>query len=170
MNDLGITFSTWYRKNADGSRSNIVEYTSYVGVHKKLLLCKLPSILAKYLYPDTAEIVYKVWNDFKMYYDFITDSNLESTSADEAFNKAKIWIELFCSLRQRRPGYTRTRVTPYVHIMCYHVPFFIKQYGCFKKFTGQGVEKNNNDAKRPLFQKSDKWDSAKDILFLESRQ
>ena len=122
MNDLGITFSTWYRKDAGGSRSNIVEYTSCVGAHKKLLLCKLPSILAKYLYPDTAEIVYKVWNDFKIYYDFITDSNLESTSADEAFNKAKIWIELFCSLRQSRPGYTRTRVTPYMHIMCYHVP------------------------------------------------
>ena len=57
-----------------------------------------------------------------------------------------------------------------MHIMCYHVPFFIIQYGCFKKFTGQGVEKNNNDAKRALFQKSNKSDSAKDILFLESRQ
>ena len=97
VNDLGITFSTWYKKNADGSRSNILEYTSCVGAQKKLLLCKLPSILAKYLYPDTVEIVCKIWNDFKIYYDFITDSNLQSTSADEAFNKAKIWIELFCS-------------------------------------------------------------------------
>ena len=61
VNDLGITFSTWYRKNADGSKPCI-------------------SIVAKYLYPDTAEIVCKIWNDFKIYYDFITDSNLESTS------------------------------------------------------------------------------------------
>ena len=90
VNDLGITFSTWYKKNADGYRSNILEYTSCVRAQKKLLLCKLPSILAKYLYPDTAEIVCKIWNDFKIYYDFITDSNLQSTSADEAFNKAKI--------------------------------------------------------------------------------
>lgn len=122
VNDLGITFSTWYKKNADGSRSNILEYTSCVGAQKKLLLRKLPSILAKYLYPDTAEIVCKIWTDFKIYYDFVTDSNLESTSADEAFSKAKMWIELFCSLRQSRPGYTKARVTPYMHIMCYHVP------------------------------------------------
>ena len=87
VNDLGITFSTWYKKNADGSRSNILEYTSCVRAQKKLLLCKLPSILAKYLYPDTAEIVCKIWNDFKIYYDFITDSNLILI---EAFNKAKI--------------------------------------------------------------------------------
>ena len=57
-----------------------------------------------------------------------------------------------------------------MQIMCYHDLFFIKKYGCFKKFTSQGVEKNNNDAKRALFQKSNKWDSVKDILFLEGRQ
>ena len=80
-----------------------------------------------------------------------------------------MWIELFCSLRQSRPEYTKARVTPYMQIMCYHVPFFIKKYSCFKKFTGQGVEKDNNDAKRALFEKSNKWDSVKDILFLEGR-
>ena len=81
-----------------------------------------------------------------------------------------MWIGLFCSLRQSRPGYTKARVTPYMHILCYHVRFFIKQYGCFKKFTGQGVEKNINDSKRALYQKSNKWDSAIDILFLEGGQ
>ena len=54
--------------------------------------------------------------------------------------------------------------------MCYHVPLFIQNHGCFKKFTGQGVEKNNDDAKRILFKKSNKWDAAKDILFMEGRQ
>ena len=169
VNDLGVTFSVWYKKNADGSSSKILDYTSCVGAQKKLLLCKLPSILHKYLYPDTAAIVSKIWSDFKFYYDFITDCKLDSSSAYEAFEKAKNWIELFCSLRHTRPGYTRPRITPYMHIMCYHVPFFIQQYGCFKKFTGQGVEKNN-DAKRVLFQKSNKCNAAKDILFMESRQ
>jgi hypothetical protein len=32
------------------------------------------------------------------------------------------------------------------------------------------VEKNNDDAKRILFQKSNQWDAAKDILFMENRQ
>ena len=39
-----------------------------------------------------------------------------------------------------------------------------------KQFTGQGVEKNNDDAKRILFQKSNKWDAARDVLQLEGRQ
>ena len=34
----------------------------------------------------------------------------------------------------------------------------------------QAVEKNNDDAKRIMFQKSNKWNSAKDILLTESRQ
>ena len=57
-----------------------------------------------------------------------------------------------------------------MHVMAYHVPIFVEKYGCFKKFTGQGVEKNNDDAKRMLFHKSNKWDAAKDILCIESRQ
>lgn len=57
-----------------------------------------------------------------------------------------------------------------MHIMCYHVLFFIQEHVYFKRFTGQGVVKNNNDANRVLFQKSNKWDAAKDIRFMESRQ
>ena len=57
-----------------------------------------------------------------------------------------------------------------MHTLVYHIPFFVKMHGCFKKFTGQGVEKNNDEAKRVLFNKSNKWDAAKDILCTESRQ
>lgn len=39
-----------------------------------------------------------------------------------------------------------------------------------KQFTGQWVEKNNDDAKRVFFQKFSKWDAARDILQSESRQ
>lgn len=39
-----------------------------------------------------------------------------------------------------------------------------------KQFTGQGVEKNNDDAKTVFFQKSNKWDAARDVLQSESRQ
>jgi hypothetical protein len=37
-----------------------------------------------------------------------------------------------------------------MHVLVYHIPFFIQQYGCIKKFTGQGVEKNNDDAKKVM--------------------
>ena len=57
-----------------------------------------------------------------------------------------------------------------MHIMCYHVPVYFKKYGSIKQFTEQGVEKNNDDAKRTVFQKSNKWDAVKDVLCIESRQ
>jgi hypothetical protein len=32
-------------------------------------------------------------------------------------------------------------VTPYMHFLVYHVPFFTKKYGKLLRFSGQGVEK-----------------------------
>jgi len=34
-----------------------------------------------------------------------------------------------------------------MHALSYHVPVFIKNHKAFKQFTGQGVEKNNDDPK-----------------------
>ena len=99
--------------------------------------------------------------------------NCVSTSDDYylvIFEKAKNFIDLFCSLGNVRIGYLKARVTPYMHSLVYHVPIFIKKYKNFKQFTGQGVEKNNDDAKKVYFQKSNKWDGAKDVLLLEHRQ
>ena len=170
INSLGISFSIWNKKNADGSESQVKEFTSLLGSQKKKLLNGLPSKLGEVLYPDTCETVKQIWTDFECLYNQISDFNLSKTSANAIFVQAKAWVELFCSLKGIRPGYTRPRVTPYMHTLVYHIPFFVKMHGCFKKFTGQGVEKNNDEAKRVLFNKSNKWDAAKDILCTESRQ
>ena len=147
-----------------------MDYTSLVGGQKKKLLDKLPAKFHEFLYPDTCATVCKLWTSFSDYYHLITDFKIGPEAADEIFEKGKAWVELFCSLRGTRPGYLKARVTPYMHMMVYDVPFFVQRYGCFKKFSGQGVEKNNDDAKRMLFHKSNKWDGAKDILCVESRQ
>ena len=81
----------------------------------------------------------------------------------------RLGLNFFCSLGGVRIGYTRPGVTPYMHLIPYHLPFFVQKHGCLKKFTGQGVEKND-DAKRIHFHKSNKWDTARDILCTESRQ
>lgn len=160
----------WNKKNADGSDSNVVECTSLVGDQKKKLLKGLPSRFHQYLYPDTSMIVQQIWVDFSEYYDSVSDFKLTSDQAPEVFNKAKNWIPLFCSLGGIRPGYKKCRVTPYMHVMVYHVALFVQEHGSFNQFTGQGVEKNNDDAKWILFHKSNKWDAAKDIMYMESRQ
>ena len=125
------------QKNADGSASKILEYTSLVGAQQKKLLNQLPSKLHKYLDPDTCASVCKIWTFFEEYYNFVSDFSLTGHAAGDVFEKGKEWIELFWTpgLTNVRPGYARQRVTPYMHVMVYHVPFFIQKYGCFKKFT-----------------------------------
>lgn len=170
INDLGISFSIWNKKNADGSESKLKEFTSLLGSQKKKLLHELPSKMHLFLNPDTCATVKKIWNEFGDIYDMLSDFSLSTEASTELFSKGKSWIELFCSLRGIQPGYLRERVTPYMHLIPYHIPYFVQLHGCLKKFTGQGVEKNNADAKTILFQKSNKWDAASDILCTESRQ
>lgn len=145
------------------------EFTCLLGSQKKILN-GLPSKLGEVLCPDTCETVKQIWPDFECLYNKISDFNLSKTAANAIFVQAKAWVQLFCSLKGIRPRYTRSRVTPYMHTLVYHIPFFVKMHGYFKKFTGQGVEKNNDEAKRVLFKKCKKWDAVKDILCTESRQ
>ena len=88
----------------------------------------------------------------------------------DVFSKAREFINLFCSLGSSRIGYNNSCVTPYTHALAYHVPIFLKNHSSFKQFTGQGVEKNNDNAKKIFYQKSNKWDAARDVLLHESRQ
>ena len=99
INDLGISFSVWNKKNADGSESQVKEFTSLLGSQKKKLLSGLPSSLHEFLYPNTAATVKQLWVDFGHLYDKISDFNLTDTSANDISLDAKAWIELFCSLR-----------------------------------------------------------------------
>ena len=52
-------------------------------------------------------------------------------------------------------------MTPYMNVFAYHVPDQIREYGNVRQFSGQGVEKNNDDAKRHYY-------SGNDIMLLET--
>lgn len=62
------------------------------------------------------------------------------------------------------------RVTPYIHIMAAHIPWFFEKYSAVKMFTGQDVEKNNDVARSIVLRKSNKLDSTGDVLRFETRQ
>ena len=38
-------------------------------------------------------------------------------------------------------AHEKARITPYIHILVYNVPKFIKDEQCLKSFTGQGNER-----------------------------
>ena len=93
-----------------------------------------------------------------------------NTSPTEFWMQAKQWITDFTSLTGLREGYERKRVTPYMHIMVGHIPWFFQMYKTVKIFTGQGVERNNDVARSIVLRKSNKWDSIGDVFRQESRQ
>ena len=71
--------------------------------------------------------------------------------------------ETILSLDRVEEGYGKANITPYIHMMCYHVPFFLASTG-LKCFTGQGVEKTNDVIRRLYHLKSNNYDSCKDGL------
>jgi len=54
--------------------------------------------------------------------------------------------------------------------MVTHIPKFLELYKSVKIVTGQGVERNNDMARSVILRKSNKRDSAEDVLRQEQRQ
>lgn len=140
-----------------------------MGNDKKALLYHLPEKMNDFLRPETAEMIIKIWVTFAALYKSLSNWQ-PTTSPTEFWLKAKQWVNDFISLTGLREGYERKRVTPYMHIMVSHIPWFFQMYNAVKLFTGQGVEKNNDVARSIVLRKSNKWDSVGDVLRQESRQ
>ena len=50
----------------------------------------------------------------------------------------KEWINDFIGLGHLLEGHQKKCVTPYMHILAYHVPDQIKRHGNIRRFSGQG--------------------------------
>lgn len=112
-----------------------------MGRDKKRILERLPEKLPNLLHAETASTVQKLWVDFKKLYSFLTSAHPDTTKLEEYFQDAKKWIDTFVSLSHSRHLYKRSNITPYMHIMVYHVPEFIEKYKSLKMFSGQSLEK-----------------------------
>ena len=73
--------------------------------------------------------------------------------------QALLWINDFINFPY--DGYGKSHVTPYMHIMGYHVPFLMKYHKGIKRFTGQGLY--------VYFFSSNDQDAARDIILTKSR-
>ncbi|EDO39104.1 predicted protein [Nematostella vectensis] len=58
----------------------------------------------------------------------------------------------------------KERVTCYMHVAAYHVPAMIRRYQNLKQFSGQGLEKNNDDARRVVLRKYNHLDDPCEVL------
>ena len=61
-------------------------------------------------------------------------------------------------------GHEKRRVTPYMHMMVYHMHVWMLKYRSVKKFTGQAVEKKNDDVRKFHVNKSSHHDSSLEAM------
>ena len=170
IRSCGVGFDVWEVRNpTDNKGTGKYEFTSLFGNDKKKILSSLPEKLPKVLLQDTCHKVSKVWVDFRGLYEEINAWS-DNNSVDTFANKTRDWLETFLSLRGKRTGYERKRITPYMHVLFAHVPFFLDTYKSLKIFTGQGVEKNNDTARNVVHRKTNHYDSVGHILRIENRQ
>lgn len=165
----GVTFSVWEKSNADGSSGGLYDFTSLMGPDKKNLLTSLPGNIreAGCLSTATQDKVVSLWESFSSLYDNLR--KLQPSSVTEFQQNAQAWVRNFCELGNHQAGYGQARVTPYMHALVYHVPEIAKQHGSVQQFSGHGVEKFNDMARRIHHEKSNKHFATADILLATGR-
>ncbi|XP_065182417.1 uncharacterized protein LOC135813127 [Sycon ciliatum] len=168
----GVSFSVWEKTNADGSGSGRLDFTSLMGPDKKILLQNLPEKLegSGALNADTENDVLLMWTTFNDIYANLGKEEFTDGEITQLEEKMKTWIKRFCELGFTAPGFGKKRVTPYIHAMLFHCPDIIRRFGNLKQFTGNGVEKTNDEARRSHMQKSNKWDACADVLLHSGRR
>jgi len=59
-------------------------------------------------------------------------------------------LDLFLSI------YQTSKVPPYIHLLCFHIPDLYEKYGPLNYFSGQGLEKLNDLTATQLFRCTNK--------------
>ena len=160
----GVTFKTWVSKSGE------LDWTSLCGSDVKKVLRLLPDKLVFCLHEDTRESVISLWKNFLAIYEEITLKSCMTFDETAIFLKVHCFMSLFLDIgKRKREGYLPKNVTPYLHTLLYHVPFFVSQYGSLAKFSGQGVEKTNDAIKHIHQTKSNRHDPTSDALRVRKR-
>ena len=162
IKSCGVTFNTWTSKTGE------LEWTSLTGNDMKKVMTHLPEKLLFCLHETTQPMVTNLWISFgNLYKDINTDKNF---SKELVFAQAKQFLTEFLEIgKMNREGYHPKNITPYLHVLLYHVPHFLSKYGCLSKFSGQGVEKTNDIVKRIHLSKTNKLDPTTDSLLVRKR-
>jgi hypothetical protein len=103
-----------------------------MGADKKKLLKELPSKFNGIIRPETCNTVEEIWRKCNIIYAMITCKKPTAEMMTDYHGKTKEWINLFISLRDKMNGYKKANITPYMHIMVYHIPNVFELYKTVK--------------------------------------
>lgn len=167
INSCGTSFHFWEKKDVNGKATGKLEWTSLTGGARRLVISRLYKLFDNTcIHEDTKDKTVLVWKNFEAYYKCIQEHNPESNAC---FELAKTFVTSFLDLGAHRIGYQKENVTPYMHVAVYHIPNMIKRYKNIIQFSGQNIEKLNDDVRKAHLKKSNRWDGTKEALTLEKR-
>jgi hypothetical protein len=67
IQECGVSFNVWEKRNADGKGSGVHDFTSLMGSDKKLLMKHLPDKLNGVIKPKNCDAVVKIWKVIKVH-------------------------------------------------------------------------------------------------------
>ena len=110
---------------------------------------------------ERAFLINNLWRKF---YELYNNMKSQKTSPIQFANQARQWLDLFLTPSQGEPNtiafkkglYRPKDVTPYMHVLVYHLPEFMEQHWKFGlgAFSCAPVEKKNHDQVSSFFRKT----------------
>lgn len=122
VQSCGVSFKTWVSKTRE------LDWTSLSGNDIKKVLKHLPDKLLFCLHDGTSDLVISLWKEFESVHTMITNKQNEPFKAETVFATIHNFITHFLELgKKKREGYQPSNVTPYLHVLLYHVPYFVSK-------------------------------------------
>lgn len=120
----------------------------------------LMSIFPKEFQMDTTLTqLNKLFFDFRKILAIIKSDNRHNFDSNSLKSKLKEWLSDFIKIEPK--------ITPYIHIFCFHVPEFIEIHGDLNLFSMQGLEKSNGFSKVNFFRQTNRQKSTFTTTLLE---
>ncbi|RHZ90048.1 hypothetical protein Glove_8g126 [Diversispora epigaea] len=157
MSELNIHFE-FYRNNS--SRSSW-SWTSLMGPDKKKMLQHFP--VSEFISGVRGIIIENLWKEFYQLYEFMRKPNYTEEEILTFENNAKNWVKTFSQPARGQINtatvilgiYREEDVTPYMHMLTMHIPFFMRQLKeknlAFRLFSTSSIEKKNHCQVRLFF-------------------
>ena len=151
MSDLNIHFEFYHGNSVRGSWN----WTSIMGPDKKKMLQYFP--VSEFIIGIRGETIENLWRKFYRLYEILRRPSHTEEEILKFEKDAKNWVRSFCQPTMGRlnstiaiPGlYRKEDVTPYMHMLTMHVPYFMRQLKekglSLRLFSTSSIEKKNHN-------------------------
>lgn len=161
VRSCGVSFEVWDKPGEPGN----LTFTALMGDEKKKILKNLPQKFPDFIDEDHCSDVQQVWQKFAdIYFNVLCNTSPTEHDVQSYFDTAVDWLKTFCSLGGKLPGFEKSKVTPYMHCLVYHVHTVLERFGWIAQFTCQHTEKKNDQIRRAHLLKSSHYDSCQEVM------